>query len=307
MTIGLLLTALALGVRHGVDWDHIAAITDLTSSSETRRRGFVLSLLYALGHAVVVFALGGVAILFGSALPSGVDVWMGRIVGVTLVLLGVWVLVQLTRHGRDFRLRSRWMLVVHGTFAGIRRVRMARQGRTIDVDHEHEHDHGHELEHTTGDVVRHEHAHVAATDVAVPVLVGAQSNDRWWGRFVSHRHTHHHELALPADPFSSYGGKTATGIGVLHGVGVESPTQIAVFVAATSVGGTGSGLALLTAWVVGLILANAALALLAGFGVLHAERSFTLYATIAVVVAIGSIAIGALLLFGFDALPELLV
>src|SRR5205823_11035530 len=31
--IGLLLTALVLGVRHGIDWDHIAAITDITSTT----------------------------------------------------------------------------------------------------------------------------------------------------------------------------------------------------------------------------------------------------------------------------------
>jgi hypothetical protein len=31
--IALLLTALVLGLRHGVDWDHIAAITDITSTS----------------------------------------------------------------------------------------------------------------------------------------------------------------------------------------------------------------------------------------------------------------------------------
>jgi len=31
--VGLLVTALLLGVRHGVDWDHIAAITDITSTT----------------------------------------------------------------------------------------------------------------------------------------------------------------------------------------------------------------------------------------------------------------------------------
>ena len=31
--IGILLTGLLLGVRHGIDWDHIAAITDITSSA----------------------------------------------------------------------------------------------------------------------------------------------------------------------------------------------------------------------------------------------------------------------------------
>ena len=32
-TIGVLGAALALGIRHGIDWDHIAAITDITSTA----------------------------------------------------------------------------------------------------------------------------------------------------------------------------------------------------------------------------------------------------------------------------------
>ena len=35
---------------------------------------------------------------------------MERIVGFTLILLGIYVLVGLVRHGREFRMRSRWML-----------------------------------------------------------------------------------------------------------------------------------------------------------------------------------------------------
>ena len=131
MTIGLLLTALTLGLRHGVDWDHIAAISDLCGTAENRRRGFRLSLLYALGHAAVVLALGSAAIVLGAAIPESLDEWMARFVGLTLVGLGGWVLFGLARHGRDFRLRSRWMLILQGTFAGLRRVR----GRSGDDYH----------------------------------------------------------------------------------------------------------------------------------------------------------------------------
>src|SRR3954452_21526655 len=31
--VGVLLTGLVLGIRHGIDWDHIAAITDITSTT----------------------------------------------------------------------------------------------------------------------------------------------------------------------------------------------------------------------------------------------------------------------------------
>ena len=36
---GLLLTAFVLGIRHGIDWDHIAAITDITSTTAAAEAG----------------------------------------------------------------------------------------------------------------------------------------------------------------------------------------------------------------------------------------------------------------------------
>ena len=122
----------------------------------------------------------------------------------------------------------------------------------------------------------------------------------------AHAHSHRHDLVLPSDADASYGNRTAAGIGMLHGVGIESPTQIAIFVASTSVAGLGFGLVLLASWVIGLLVANALLALLAGAGVLNAERSFPVYATLAVVVSILSIVLGFLYLAGFDFLPQII-
>src|SRR5881628_1480333 len=117
---GVVIAALGFGFRHGIDWDHIAAITDITSSQDERRRSMLFGTLYALGHALVVLVLGIVAILAGERLPDSVDKVMTRIVGVTLLLLGVYVFASLIRHGRDFRLRSRWMLVFAGVRKGVR-------------------------------------------------------------------------------------------------------------------------------------------------------------------------------------------
>lgn len=301
MSIALLLTALGLGLRHGIDWDHIAAIADISSSAENRKRGFALSMTYAIGHGIVVFVLGVLAIVFGLAIPDGVDVWMGRIVGATLIFLGGWILIELIRKGRDFRLRSRWMLVIDGTFAGMRRVRDGLSGRVIEVEHEHHHDH-HDADHAT--VVAHDHAHVAATANVEPALVGA-TGSALHSHSHGHSHRHSHKLALPDSPSASYGHRTATGIGMLHGVGIESPTQIAIFVASSAAAGFLFGISLLAAWVVGLIVANAGLALLAGAGVLNAERSFPIYATLAVIVGVLSVVLGTLYLFDLDILPAL--
>lgn len=319
MSIGILLTALGLGLRHGIDWDHIAAIADLSGNAENRRKGFVLSMAYAIGHGAVVFALGTAAILFSFAIPDGLDVLMGRVVGVTLIFLGVWILVELLRKGKDFRLQSRWMLVINGTFAGLRRVKNGLSGRKITVEHDHSHEHDEEvidLRHGGDDasVAAHDHSHIGAVQAA-PALVGSGAETGGWrglrdrihghSHTMSHSHSHEHDLALPDQAGGSYGTGTATGIGMLHGVGIESPTQIAIFVASSAAVGVGFGLTLLAAWVVGLIVANAVLALAAGAGLLSAERSFPIYATVAVIVSILSIALGVLYLVGLDVLPAI--
>src|SRR5919204_4461769 len=121
--IGVLVAALWLGFQHGIDWDHIAAITDITSSQEERRQSLLLGTLYAAGHGLVVLLIGSAAILAGRSLPESVDNTMTRIVGVTLLLVGVYVVYSLFKHGRDFRLRSRWMLIFAGVRRGTRWVR----------------------------------------------------------------------------------------------------------------------------------------------------------------------------------------
>lgn len=110
----LILTVFLLGLVHGVDWDHIAAISDITGTVPERGRGFRLATLYVLGHALVVVLLGIAAILVGLALPDWVDGVMERVVGITLLFLAAWIIYSLFQTGSDFQLRSRWMLFFDG-------------------------------------------------------------------------------------------------------------------------------------------------------------------------------------------------
>jgi high-affinity nickel permease len=68
---GLIVAALAFGFRHGIDWDHLAAISDIAGSQTRARRSVVLATLYALGHALVVVLLGVLAIGFSQR--AGID------------------------------------------------------------------------------------------------------------------------------------------------------------------------------------------------------------------------------------------
>ena len=133
--LALIGTGLGLGLRHGVDWDHIAAITDVTGTQPERAKAVRLGTLYALGHATVVVALGLAALWAGSTLPESLDAAMEVIVGVTLISLGLWVVYSLLRDGADYRLRSRWMLV----FAGVRRAGRWLDGKLTGRVHTHPH------------------------------------------------------------------------------------------------------------------------------------------------------------------------
>jgi high-affinity nickel-transport protein len=92
--------------------------------------------MYALGHASLVVALGLLAIWFGTLLPHWIDPLMGRIVGLTLLFLGVWIIYSLVRYGRDFRLQSRWMVVIALARNGLGRLRSRITGEPTAHHHE---------------------------------------------------------------------------------------------------------------------------------------------------------------------------
>jgi len=282
LSVGLVITAFGFGFRHGIDWDHIAALTDITGSQDEARRSMVLATMYALGHALVVLALGVAAIVAAERLPSSIDGAMERVVGATLLMLGVYVIVSLIRHGRDFRMRSRWMLVFSGVRRGIRWVRRPRGsddniGDLVVIDHEHVHD----------PAEPHPDAH------RVEAVAGA-------GRSLpaEHRHGHRHIGSLPDDPFTNYGKPTAFGVGMLHGVGAETPTQVLLFLAAAGAGGATEGLLLLCCFLVGLLTSNSLIAAAGTFGFLGASRNWPVYVGVSVVTAVFSVVIGLVFLTG---------
>ena len=269
---GLLVAGFWFGFRHGIDWDHIAAITDITSSQEERRDSILFGTLYVVGHACVVLALGILAIVAGERLPENVDEFMTKVVGVTLVVLGVYVFVSLIRHGRDFRLRSRWMLVFSGVRRGARWAR-SKVGRATASG--------------TGDNGD------GADESTDP-------SDWHHGHHGRPGH-HHHARPEHEDAFANYGRRTSFAVGMLHGIGAETPTQVIIFVTAAGAGGRVAGVAVLGAFIVGLVSSNSVITLGSAFGFLRASKNFAIYATVAVITAVFSLAIGTLFLLGKDA------
>ena len=289
----LLLGMAALGFRHGFDWDHIAAITDITSTTtaghseadvparapmpahghspgemrghehahtaagpgamhilaESRfaheeRHAIGLATLYALGHASVVVVLGIAALLLNAVLPDWVDPILQKVVGVTLVLLGLWVLFSVYQYLRgkgDFRMRSRWMLVF--------------------------------------DFVRY-----------------------GWGALQARIHGHEHTQSAHA---TQYGPRTAFGVGMIHGVGAETGSQALLLAGVAGVTGA-TGIVILMAFVAGLLLSNTLVAVVSASGFIGAQRLRTVYVVVGFVAGLASLAIGLLFVFGLGtALPDL--
>ena len=248
--LGLIGVGLGLGLRHGVDWDHIAAISDVTGLQQNRRRAIWLGSLYAIGHASVVIALGVLALWLGSTLPESVDAAMQVVVGLTLLGLGSWLAYVIWRDGADYQLRSRWMLV----FAGLRRLGRATRAK------------------------------LGGPAKAPDVL-----------------RTH------PETRPDGYAAPTVYGIGMIHGVGAETGSQVLLFSAAAGATSNFSGTLLLLAFVVGLIASNTAITLGSVFGFWGAKTNRRAYLAFGILTAIFSLAIGSMFVLRQGSLlPELL-
>lgn len=221
--------ALLLGLRHGIDWDHIAAITDITGTTAYKRESFILGFLYALGHATIIIFLGLLAVAIGVRLPTWVDDFMQPVVGITLIILGLWLFYSILRHGKKFRAQSRWMLLF-------------------------------KLINNITDTIHKQFAH-------------------------KHKVPHLH---LP----ESYGKRTAYTVGMIHGIGAETPTQILLFAAAAGVGGTIPGIILLFAFVLGLIFSNTLIVLASTTGFVQAQKNSWINIVLGLITAIFSLTVG---------------
>jgi high-affinity nickel permease len=248
----LLFGAAVLGFRHGIDWDHIAAITDITSSSRAlnalrgeARHTLALSSMYAVGHATVVAALGLCALSFAAFLPDWIDPVMERIVGLTLLLLGSWVvvaLIQYLRGKQSYQPKSRWMLL--------------------------------------GDLI---------------------SRARKWLRFKLTGSQNSRETVVTA-----YGFRTAFAIGVIHGIGAETGTQVLLIAAIGGANCHGLGTAMLFSFLAGLLVSNTVVALLSIVGFDSSKRAKPLFVAASVLTCCFSLVVGSYFVFGCeDQLPSL--
>jgi high-affinity nickel permease len=131
--------AIALGLRHAADPDHLAAVSTLIASKRDRaaRRAGALGLAWGLGHATSLFAFGLPIVLYRAYLPAAVQRGAETAVGALIVGLAVWLLIRWRRglfrvhvhdhdgepnahaHARPARARTPWQACVIGVVHGL--------------------------------------------------------------------------------------------------------------------------------------------------------------------------------------------
>ena len=239
-------SCLVLGLRHGFDYDHLAAISDITAVQRNWISGLRLGVTYAIGHAFMVAVLGIAVLQLHMGLPEGVDHWTERLIGLTLIVLGI------------------------GVVAGILRKR----------------EHGH---------------HHSQIESRLAIAINGLIWTAW-----RIRRTWSPELPQPERFRWMYTGKSVFAIGMLHGIGAETPSQLALFFLAKSLGGTSDGLMGLAAFCLGLVMMNGLMTASLGGAFKSGAVHPRFYHLIAWTGAAYSCIIGLIFLFGIsDRLPQL--
>jgi high-affinity nickel-transport protein len=103
-----------------------------------------------------------------------------------------------------------------------------------------------------------------------------------------------------------YGPKTAYTIGLIHGIGAETGTQVLIIATAVGAGTKAMGLAALLAFVAGLLISNFFVTVATASGFVSARRRQTVYVVAGLLAAMFSLVIGlAFLLQAGGLLPDL--
>jgi high-affinity nickel-transport protein len=234
-----LLSAAVLGFRHGFDYDHIAAITDIIGVDANHRHAMKMGLLYVLGHAFTVATLGAAVILFQTSLPAAIDNWAERAVGLTLLVLGIFVFGSMFRNGNRAAPKSRAMLLI-GAFRWL--------------------------------------------SWKIRGFLSGEAGNR------------------PADINWSYSKRSVFFVGVIHGLGAETPSQLLIFLLAANLGGVTRGFLGLAMFLAGLLLMNTLMTASAvGVFRLGSARHRVMQWMTALTAAY-SLIVGAIFLFGSAAL-----
>ncbi len=209
------LLAVFIGMRHGIDGDHVAAIADMVGSEQRKKKQLTLGVMYAIGHGMIVMVIGVLFIYIGLQLPDATKQVLEMLVSFTLILLGMFIIWSIFKQKKEYEYKSRLRIVVEFFHNIAKKVKSGTK-----------------------------------TNQLSPTKLGAI------GAFI---------------------------IGILHGIGVESPTQIAIISNAMGLDNITVALIQLTLFVFGLLIATIGITFCLSWGFMKArvkDKLFLLLGTI---------------------------
>jgi high-affinity nickel-transport protein len=303
---GVFAAALALGIRHGIDWDHIAAITDITSASaavdsedeswllgepgvmltdeshhsvhshthEAVEEPVVARAMASRGEggaatATLARPIASIRVLTSSLPPSQKEaVWLGSLyaLGHGLVVMVLGVIAILAAE-----FLPGWVDPIMEKVVGVTLIFLAA--------------------YLFYSVYRYYRGggQFAMRSRWMLIFAGVSNAWHWIRSRVGH---HEHSHVQPRN----YTSRTAFGIGLIHGIGAETGTQALII--ATAVGATSKGVAIaaLLFFVVGLLISNTVVTMTSTFGFVSARRRQTIYVMAGVVAAVFSLILGLVFL-----------
>jgi high-affinity nickel-transport protein len=333
-SIGVLAAALALGIRHGIDWDHIAAITDITSTTAAthsqddrwliREPGLMLTdeshhslsadpvSASAVAEAqAVVEASAPVAVGAGvshARPPSsgeGAPIAGGHRNGNR----GSGPLSRLPAEQRRAMFLGSLYALGHGSVVivlGLLAI-LARQFLPAQIDPV--------MERVVGVTLVflalylfyslyrffRSDGEFRIRSRWMLIFAGVRNGFNWLRGRVRGVHEHAHVRAS-----DQYGVRTAYSVGLIHGIGAETGTQVLVIATAVGAGTKLMGVGALMAFVVGLLISNSFVTIATTAGFVSSRRRQGIYVFAGALAAVFSLVVGLVFLFragGF--LPDL--
>ena len=320
-SVGIVGAAIALGFRHGIDWDHIAAITDITSTAAdssvhdeeqwlVREPGVMLTdeSHHALAHgseaAPVATALAEPAAAAGSASPY----WHSHDHDNGHSAASPNSLTTLVQKQRPALVLGTMYALGHGSVVFVLGM-LAILAREVLPD--------------WIDPIMERIVGVTLLFLAAYLFYSLfrffrgkdefKLRSRWMIVFAAARNFYegirskvfgrprHHVHTSQA-----YGVRTAIGIGMIHGVGAETGTQALVIATAVGANSQLLGVIALCAFIVGLLISNSLVTLISSMGFGTSRQRQWIYVGAGLFAAVFSLVVGlAFLLQSADMLPSI--
>lgn len=323
-SIGVVAAALALGIRHGIDWDHIAAITDITSTTATaqdsderwltREPGMMLT--DESHHSLAAAPLGANAVAEAESVIHAAEHVAVGVGGSRSHLSSPTAAVQAVRsHPKGnhhaggswgFLLEQRRALFLgtlyalgHGTVVTILGVLAILASGFLPgwIDPI--------MERVVGVTLIFLAAYLFYSLYRffrgggefrirsrwMLIFAGVRNGFNWlrarlWG---GHKHAHVHAS-------EQYGVRTAYGVGMIHGIGAETGTQVLVIATAVGAGTKAMGIVALGAFVVGLLISNSFITFATTAGFVSSRRRQGVYVLAGLLAAVFSLLVGLVFL-----------